>query len=107
VDVPQITVAELVPLHAAGATVIDVREPREYVEGHVPGAALIPLGSVPERVSEIPSGAPVYVICHSGARSNAAAEVLRANGIDAVNVAGGTMAWIQAGNEVVPGERPT
>ena len=44
-DVPEIDIAEAARRHAAGAVVIDVREPHEYVEGHVPGAPLIPLGS--------------------------------------------------------------
>lgn len=105
-DVPQITVAELAPLHAQGATVIDVREPSEYVEGHVPGAPLIPLGTVPDRLAEIPAEGTVYVICKSGGRSQKAAELLRANGVDAVNVAGGTTAWIEAGQPVVRGETP-
>jgi rhodanese-related sulfurtransferase len=79
-----------------------VREPAEYAEGHVPGAPLIPLGEVAERISEVPTG-EVLVICRSGARSARAAELLRAHGIDAVNVAGGTLAWIDAGGPVVHG----
>ncbi|HET8766090.1 MAG TPA: rhodanese-like domain-containing protein, partial [Pedococcus sp.] len=39
--------------HADGATVIDVREPGEYVGGHVPGAVLVPMGQLPSRVSEL------------------------------------------------------
>jgi rhodanese-related sulfurtransferase len=106
VDVPEIDIAEATRRHAAGATVIDVREPDEYVEGHVPGAPLIPLAHVPDRLAEIPSEGEVLVICRSGGRSRKAAEFLRAGGIDAVNIAGGTMAWIEAGNEVVVGDEP-
>lgn len=107
VDVPQITVAELAALHADGVAVIDVRQPNEYAEGHVPGATLIPLATVAQHLAEVPAEGAVYVICRSGGRSQQAAEQLRVHGVDAVNVAGGTMAWIQAGNPVVQGETPT
>lgn len=105
-DVPEIDIAEAARRHAAGTPVIDVREPDEYVEGHVPGAPLIPLATLPDRVSEVPADGEVLVICKLGGRSRKAAELLRSQGIDAVNVAGGTMAWIEAGHRVVSGEEP-
>ena len=83
------------------AVVIDVRQPSEYAGGHVPGARLIPLASLPTAVHEIPRGRPVYVICASGGRSLAAARALVGAGIDAVSVAGGTQAWMAAGNPVL------
>ncbi|MEO6988434.1 MAG: rhodanese-like domain-containing protein [Aquihabitans sp.] len=103
VDVPEIDIAETVKRRAEGAPVIDVREPEEYVEGHVSGAALIPMATVPERVAEIITDGPVLIICRSGARSRSAAEFLRTQGIDAMNVSGGTMEWIRAGHPVVTG----
>jgi rhodanese-related sulfurtransferase len=107
VSVPEIDVETLVGLQASGATIIDVRQPDEYEDGHVSGARLIPLGEVPDRATEIPSEGPVYVICKSGARSARAAEWLIAQGTDATNVAGGTMAWIEAGHPVVTGGEPS
>ncbi len=106
VDVPEIDIAEAARRHAAGTPVIDVREPDEYVEGHVPGAPLIPLGEVAERFGEVPAGGEVLIICKAGGRSRKAAEFLRAQGIDAVNIGGGTMAWIDAGQRVVMGDEP-
>jgi rhodanese-related sulfurtransferase len=106
VSVPEIDVDALAELQAGGATIIDVREPDEYDEAHVAGARLIPLGDVPERVDEIPDDGPVYVICKSGARSGRAAEWLIGQGIDATNVAGGTMAWIDTGRPIVTGGEP-
>ena len=105
-EVPEIDVEEFAARHEAGAFVLDVREDDEYLDGHVPGALHIPLGEVPERHAELPSGEPILVICKSGGRSMRASEVLIANGIDATNVAGGTMAWIDSGRPVVEGEDP-
>jgi rhodanese-related sulfurtransferase len=103
-SVPEIDVDELDVQRAKGAPVFDVREPDEYVEAHVPGARLVPLATVPDQLAEFPSDAPVYVVCASGGRSRRAAEYLRSNGVDAINVAGGTKAWIAAGKPCATGQ---
>ena len=54
----------------------------------------------------MPREGPVYVICAMGARSLRAAEFYRSQGIDAINVAGGTTAWIEAGEPVSTGMEP-
>ena len=105
-EVPEIDVAELARLRADGVPLIDVREPDEYTDAHVPGATLIPLATVPDEVAQVPSDGTVYVICAKGGRSYRAAEFYRAQGIDAVNVAGGTTAWIDAGQPVSTGMEP-
>ena len=97
------TIADLAAAHPNGATVVDVREPVEYLGGHVPGAIPMPMAQVGDRLSEIPKTGPVYVICAAGGRSRKAAEFLRANGVDAINIAGGTRAWIAAGHPVATG----
>ena len=102
--VPEIDIAATVERLAAGAAIVDVRQPDEYAAGHVPGAPLVPLAEVPERLDAFPAEGEVLIICRSGARSGRAAEFLRAQGIDAINVAGGTLAWIDAGHEVVAGD---
>jgi len=96
-DVPEIDVQGVAREQAAGAPVIDVREAQEYAAGHVPGARLIPLGEVADRLDEVPTDRTVYVVCRSGGRSARAVQHYRQHGIDAVNVAGGTLAWIEAG----------
>lgn len=92
--------------HAAGATVLDVRNPDEYETGHVPGAVLIPLPELAERQSEIPEADPLYVICAVGGRSLAATKALVDAGYNAVSVAGGTNGWIERGGPVVSGGAP-
>lgn len=101
----EITVRELNKI-LGEVELIDVREPDEYLDGHVPGAKLIPLGTVPVRTSELDKGKTQYVICKVGGRSAQAAEFLISQGFDAVNIAGGTMAWLEAGLAVNTGELP-
>lgn len=75
-------------------TVVDVREPWEYAEGHVPGALNIPLIQVAERVHELPLNQPIAVICEGGDRSIAGAALVdRFAAQPAYNVADGTRAW--------------
>jgi rhodanese-related sulfurtransferase len=86
-------------LDADGAKpyLLDVREPWEYVAGHVPGAHLIPLGELEQRIAEVPRDREVLAICHSGQRSLAAAGYLQQLGYTVSNVDGGTAAWIELG----------
>jgi rhodanese-related sulfurtransferase len=103
VEIPAIDIDTLRERLDGGAPLVDVRQPEEYEEARAPGARLIPLAEVPDRLDEFPGDETVYVICRSGGRSGKAVEFLRGNGIDAVNVAGGTLAWIEAGNAVETG----
>ncbi|MDQ6838497.1 MAG: rhodanese-like domain-containing protein [Actinomycetota bacterium] len=93
--------------HAQGAVVVDVRQPDEYVEAHVPGAVLIPLGELAARQGEIPHSDPLYIICAAGGRSLTAAAALVDAGYPAMSVSGGTNGWIAAGHPVVSGEDPS
>ena len=95
-DVPEIGVEELERRLATGATLIDVREPEEYAQVRVPGGILVPLQTVPDRLANVPTDGTFYVICAKGGRSREAAEFLITKGRDAVNVTGGTTAWVEA-----------
>ncbi len=77
---------------------MDVREPWEYNQGHVPGAILIPLGQLSSRLGELDPEKPVAVICASGSRSQSAAALLGQKGFKTIyNVSGGTSAWMYSG----------
>lgn len=90
---------------AHDAAVVDVREPAEFMQGHVRGALLMPMTQLAGRMSELDSSHPVYVICASGNRSRAMTDLLRSAGFDAYSVAGGIQAWIQSGRSVEKGTR--
>ena len=104
--VSEVTIEELESALQSGARLVDVREPHEYEAGHVPGAVLVPLASVPESLDKFSADATTYVICKSGARSYRACEFLAGQGLEAVNVEGGTMAWIISGRGTVAGDQP-
>ncbi|MBK9053282.1 MAG: rhodanese-like domain-containing protein [Chloroflexi bacterium] len=78
--------------------VLDVREQYEYDESHIPGVTLIPMGEIPNRLSEIPTDQQVIVTCRSGNRSDQVTDFLREQGFTNVhNMEGGILAWTAAG----------
>ncbi len=95
-DVKDIEPKELQDLLQSDArpVVVDVREPWEYKQGHVPGAILMPLGQLASLVGTLDTEKPVAVICASGSRSQSAAALLGQKGFKTIyNVVGGTGAW--------------
>ncbi len=106
VETPEIGVDQLAEAVRAGGAIIDVREPQEYLAGHVPGAVLIPMSQLPGRAAELDRRTPVYVVCASGNRSATMTGVLRSAGFDAYSVAGGTSEWAHSGRLVVGGHAP-
>ncbi len=103
--VPQIPVHELQERMNSGQpfVLLDVREPFEIELARIAGASLIPLGELPARWTELDRGKEIFVICHSGVRSDRAAEFLRSNGFPKVaNVAGGIDAWSEEIDPTVP-----
>ena len=73
---------------------LDVREPHEFQISRIAGSTLIPLGQLPARLGELPSGQEIIVHCKSGARSAKAVTILKQSGIEAKNLTGGILAWI-------------
>jgi hydroxyacylglutathione hydrolase len=81
--------------------VVDVREPWEYQQGHVPGAVLMPLGQLSTRLDELDLEKPVAVICATGSRSQSASALLGQKGFKTIyNVLGGTSQWARSGLEL-------
>lgn len=79
---------------AGSYTLVDVRQPWEYEERHLPGATLVPLGELPGRVQELDPDKPVLAYCAAGGRSRAAAQLLSSLGFRKVhNLAGGIRAY--------------
>lgn len=76
------------------AVLLDVRTPQEYQKGHIPGSRNVPLPSIGE-VQLLPKDrdVPIFLYCHSGARSSQAAGVLRRMGYTRVKNIGGIAAW--------------
>lgn len=92
-------------VHAtADAYLIDVREAEELAQARVEGAHHVPLGELVARFDEVPRDRTVYVMCHVGGRSAQAVQYLEQQGIDAVNVEGGILAWYQSGLPVILGD---
>lgn len=100
------TVETFASRYADGVELIDVREPMEYVAGHVPGAKLMPMSAITAHVQELPRTEPVYIICATGNRSLVVADFLVRMGLDAWSVGGGTSAWASGGRPVVRGTAP-
>jgi sulfur-carrier protein adenylyltransferase/sulfurtransferase len=107
-NVRTLTAAELRTLlkeRGAAASIVDVREPREFSAAHLPGATNIPVGELHSRMGSLPKGMVVFV-CRSGARSlTAAALASRAGVEDIAHLEGGLLAWareVDTGFEVAP-----
>jgi len=75
------------------AVILDVREPMEYQTGHYEGALNIPLGTLRERMSELPQDEQILTYCAVGQRSYYASRALRQYGFDARNISGGARSY--------------
>ncbi len=102
-SIPQITVDELKNWldDKLDFQVIDVRQPGEYLSGHVPHAISAPLGHLTENRLELDPDRRTAVICAGGYRSSIAAAILERAGFTSLfNVVGGSSAWVNAGYPV-------
>ncbi len=98
--IPQISVQELSEWLGSGdpIQVVDVRKPGEWSEGHIGGAANLPLNKLPSALTGLDAAAPVFVYCKGGYRSSIGASILKRAGIgQVVNVTGGFDAWKACG----------
>jgi rhodanese-related sulfurtransferase len=100
----EVSVAQAANLRSNGAFMLDVREQSEWNELHVPDSTLIPLGTLPQRMNEVPKDQEVVIICRSGNRSAQARDLLLQAGYENVtSVAGGIREWQAGGFPTVSG----
>lgn len=89
----------------ADGLVLDVREPDEWAAGHVEGALHVPMSDFVARFGEVTEaladGRRAHVMCRVGGRSAQVTQYLVQQGIDAVNIDGGMLAWEGAGRPMV------
>jgi len=103
----EIGLAEAVQLiNHSDAALLDVREDKEFQDGHILDAIHIPLGKLAGRMGELDDlrQKPLIVSCRSGHRSATACAQMRKNGFEEIyNLKGGVMAWQSAG---LPTQKP-
>ncbi|HPC06909.1 MAG TPA: rhodanese-like domain-containing protein [Anaerolineaceae bacterium] len=100
----EISVTEAAKLEQQDWFFLDVREPSEWEEAHIPYATLIPLGELNSRLSEIPKDKNIVVVCRSGNRSAVGRDLLINSGFTNVtSMAGGMNTWQAKGFPVVTG----
>jgi rhodanese-related sulfurtransferase len=100
----EISVQDAYARRDAGAFILDVREPDEWNQGHIPGATLIPLLELKSRLSEVPKDQEVVVVCHSGNRSKQGRDILLKAGYEQVtSMKGGMTQWLAASYPTVSG----
>lgn len=99
-----ISIQDASGLRDKGAFILDVREPSEWNEFHMPNSTLIPLGQLASRVSEVPKDRTVVVVCRSGNRSKVGRDtLLQAGFTNVTSMDGGLTAWRAGGLPVVSG----
>ena len=104
--VNKISGAELANMRARGsAQLIDICSPTEYASGHIPGAINIPSEQLGARIADLRIELPVVLICNSGQRACATAQVLKASRTDVLVLDGGTRAWRESGGQIVVNTR--
>jgi len=73
---------------------VDVREPREFAAGHLPGAINMPMSELDRRLAELPAGSTAVFMCRSGGRSlRACGQALRGGTVTPLQLEGGLLAW--------------
>ena len=102
-SLPDITIETLAETAPVGdLTLLDVREPVEWETGYAPGAALIPLRHLRDRLEALPRDTLIAVICESGVRSSTGASLLQAAGFPTVaTVSVGMSGYRRAGLPMV------
>ena len=92
-------------LAAQSIVLVDIREPDEFVAGHVPGSINLPLSKLTPAALPKPEGKTVVIMCRSGNRSGKLAQMLPAVGrADIADYSGAMIDWTRRGGAVVKGQ---
>lgn len=100
-DVRTVSLDEALELIDDGAILLDVREAHEWARGRYEGARSIPLAEVPESLEQLPHDHTIVCVCRSGGRSRIGARFLSEHDFDVVNLEGGMLDWVKAGEAIV------
>lgn len=103
-NIPEITAAEFLKRRSQGdsLTLLDVREDWEMSVASVQGVVHIPMAQVQARLVELDRNTEIVVLCRSGRRSLEVAKLLQLNGFQAINLAGGILAWSRDVDPSIP-----
>jgi DMSO/TMAO reductase YedYZ molybdopterin-dependent catalytic subunit/glyoxylase-like metal-dependent hydrolase (beta-lactamase superfamily II)/rhodanese-related sulfurtransferase len=102
--VPEISMDAL-EARSPDTLLLDVREPEEYLHGHIPGAVNLPQADLASRLEELPRDRPVWMVCQAGLRSRRAGQFLKQMGFEEVaSFPGGTAGWKASGKPLAAGE---
>ena len=112
-EIREVTTHEALQMQRVGSPVVDVREPEEFADGHIPGAVNVPLGQLESGLHTHPEVVrralaahelrerPLVLYCLVGGRSARGAAALRRLGYaNPVSLAGGILAWTENGHPI-------
>jgi rhodanese-related sulfurtransferase len=83
-------------MNSADTIIVDVREPHEYIKGHIESSMNIPIDKLPEKLGTLESykKQPIIIVCQTGTRSGSACKTLIKSGFEQVfNISGGMQSW--------------
>jgi len=100
-EMRNVSLAEALELIDQGALVLDVRERREWSQGRWGAALNVALSDVPDSLEQLPRERTIVCVCRSGGRSRVAAQFLADHDFDVVNLEGGMLAWVAAGEAII------
>lgn len=101
----EVSIVQAAEKRDQGAFILDVRQPEEWQQFHIPGATLIPLGELPNRLNEVPKDQEIVVVCRTGHRSAQGRDILLNAGFPKVtSMTGGVTEWQNQGRAIATGQ---
>lgn len=86
---------------------VDVRSPNEFAAGHIPGSVNLPMNEISGRLRDLRPNQAIVLICQRGSRAALTADLLKAQGVEASVLQGGTHAWVNRGGRLISNVRTT